>query len=302
MLMSIALGVAVFLMVLPACFAAGLGGTDRAALFGRIDVEQHDRFEASFVKKRRHWPGLARLRNDQALVQKLAGYVGLDVPKTAAMLARLHLDISVEEILLARIAAGCLLGVAVLCTLLFVRLSGGITIQLAPVLIALALFLLPTVLLEKADKRAVDEIRRQVPVFFGIVVALVEAGLPIHTAIRSAARRYEGRLGREMALLEVEERKYGNWRKALEELAFRWEVDGLVSIALEINGALTKGVSIAGPLATQVEELLKQLEDEAADRMNRLSVRLLPLLIVFMGVPLLFLVIGPAFIGIGKAL
>jgi tight adherence protein C len=303
MLMAIMLGIAVFLLFLPACFVAGTGRNEHTVLVERIEIEQQDHYKASFMKKRPHWPGLSRLRHDQALAQRLSEYLGLDRRKLAASLTRLRWEISLEEIILARIAACCFLLAALVYAVLVVRTSGGIQmVQLTPVLLASLLFFLPTFLLESADKRAIEEIREQVPILFGIVLALVEAGLPIHTAIRSAARRYDGRLGRELALLEVEEKRYGNWRKALEEMAYRWEVDALVSIALEINGALTKGVSIAGPLATQVEELLKQQEDEAADRVNRLSVRLLPLLILFMGVPLLFLVIGPAFIGIGRAL
>lgn len=126
--------------------------------------------------------------------------------------------------------------------------------------------------------------------------------MPIQAAVKQTARRFDARLGHELARLEVEEKRYGTWRKALEEFAFRWEVDALTAIALEINEAISKGVSIANMLAVQVEEQVRQQEDEASAHMNRLNIRLLPFVILLMGVPLFFLVMGPALMGIGDRL
>ncbi|EAO9488613.1 pilus assembly protein TadC, partial [Salmonella enterica] len=61
-----------------------------------------------------------------------------------------------------------------------------------------------------------------------------------------------------------------------------------------------KGISISNMLAVQVEEQMRQQEDEASARMNRLNIRLLPFVIVLMGVPLLFLVMGPVLMGINE--
>ncbi|EAO7496446.1 pilus assembly protein TadC, partial [Salmonella enterica] len=154
--------------------------------------------------------------------------------------------------------------------------------------------------LEWADKRAKAEIQAQVPVFFSIVQSLVEAGMPLQSAVKQTARRFDARLGHELARLETEEKRYGTWRKALEEMAFRWEVDALTTITMEMNEAIRKGISISNMLAVQVEEQMRQQEDEASARMNRLNIRLLPFVIVLMGVPLLFLVMGPVLMGINE--
>ncbi len=301
MAVSILIGIAIFIYMFPSCLSERKHG--HTALFGRIEVEQQEHYHATFQRKERKWPGINRLQQDDELTRKLSAYVGLDPDKTADILMRLRWSVTKEEILLAKLVGGVALILSLGISIILVRSNGGLgASELSPVCIAALFFLLPTWILDTADKQAKEEIRRQVPIFFGIVQALVEAGLPVHTAVRASARRFDGRLGYELAQLEVEEKRYGNWRKALEEMAYRWEIDSLVSIVLEINGAMTKGVSIAAALATQVEELLKQQEDEAADRMNRMSVRLLPLLILFMGVPLLFLVLGPAFIGMKQAL
>lgn len=301
LIIAIGLGIAILFISLPASFRSS--GIRPNGLHDRIEVEQYSRFQSSFERKKRRLPGLSQLQRNSLITEKLSRYMGFDRQQAAARLARLRWEISIEELLLAKLCGACLL-VASLVYLYTVLLSGkGVAYgQLLPLIAALAAFLLPTYLLEWADKRAKQEIQQQIPVFFGIVQALVEAGMPIHSAVKATARRHPTRLGRELAWLEVEEKRYGNWRKALEDMAYRWEVDGLVAIALEINEALTKGISISRLLADQVEEQLRQQESEAEAKINRLQVRLLPLLIVFMGIPLMFLVMGPAFMGIGEKL
>jgi tight adherence protein C len=290
--MCIVAGLAVFLGGLPGCFSPLKA--DVSSLHERIDTEQQSLLDLSFQQKRRVWTW----EKNETFMQRLCQWTGVDRKKAKDVLFRLRWNISLAEVLLAKMAGATLL-LAALCFLLFQLCSGQeIRIRgIVPVLLALIVFLLPSILLDWADKRVKSEIREQVPIFFGIVQALVEAGMPIQSAVKNTARRFNGRLGWELARLEVEEKRFGNWRKALEEMAYRWEVDALISIAMEINEAITKGVSIAGMLAAQVEEQLRQQEDEASANMNRLHIRLLPFVILLMGVPLLFLVMGPAFMG-----
>ncbi|MET3291360.1 UNVERIFIED_CONTAM: tight adherence protein C [Brevibacillus sp. OAP136] len=297
----IGLGVAVLLVYLPGAFRSS--GVQQSGLHNRIEIEQNARFTDSFAKNGWKLPGLSLLTRNPHVMERLIRYVGVDKQQVSASLARLRWKTTLEEIVLAKLF-GALLVLAALIYLYFAfQMGQNISYdQLLPLIAALVAFLLPTQYLEWADKKAKQEIQQQIPVFFSIVQALVEAGMPIHSAVKATARRDPSRLGRELAWMDVEERQYGNWRKALEETAYRWEVDGFVAIALEINEALTKGISISKLLADQVEEQLRQQESEAEAGINRLQVRLLPFLIVFMGIPLMFLVMGPAFMGIGEKL
>jgi tight adherence protein C len=252
---------------------------------------------------KRSWPWLTRLRQDRRLREKFARLVGLDLERTTAALLRLRLAVHVEDILLARLAGAVILaGLLLYTAALYLSRTTLSTVNVLPLVCALALFMAPTWLLDWLDSRAKQQIRAQLPAFFSIVQALVEAGMPISVAVMATAKRFAGRLGRELAALELSEKQHGNWREALEDLALRWEVDSLIAVAADINEALTKGTSIAERLARHIEEQLLQQEDEAAEQVNRLTVRLLPLLIVCMGVPLLFLVIGPSLIGIRQQL
>jgi tight adherence protein C len=289
-----AVGLALFLFLLPACL--GVPRTNMSSLQGRIDVEREELINRAFHTKPSRLKVVGRLEKNETLQTMLCRWTGTDMAGTERILSRIHWNVTLPEVLLAKATGGVLLLGSI--GYLVVRLYSGqeiSSVTLAVSLFALAVFLFPTLLLEWADKRVKGEIREQVPIFFSIVQALVEAGMPIQAAVKNTARRFDARLGWELARLEVEEKRCGNWRKALEEMAYRWEVDALISIALEINEAVSKGVSVGGILAAQVEEQLRQQEDEASAYMNRLSIRLLPFVILLMGVPLLFLVMGPAF-------
>lgn len=294
-------GIAVLFWGLPACLERREEGVP--TLLGRIEQERHSHLERAFGKTISPWKLARYLEQHDDLLELVCKWTGINGTHTADVLFRLNSRYSLAEVALAKAVGGIVMLAVVIQ--LAIAYTGGQplnTTAYLPLIIAVLLFLLPTMLLDVADKRAKAEIREQVPIFFGIVQSLVEAGMPIQAAVKQTARRFDGRLGRELARLEVEERRYGTWRKALEELAFRWEVDTLSAISMEINEAMSKGVSIAKMIAAQVEEQVRQQEDEASDHMNRLNVRLLPFVIILMGVPLLFLVMGPIFIGIGERL
>ncbi|UFJ40580.1 type II secretion system F family protein [Brevibacillus humidisoli] len=301
MLTSWLIGLGVLLWFGPSCLTER---NEYQRLLDRVESEQVQQFTQLFKDASvRSWPWMIRLRKDQRLREKLSRLVGLDLERTADTLSRLRLAVSVEEILLVRLGGSIiLLGLLFYTAALYSWQKTISTVDVLPLLGGLGFFLCPTWLLNRLDDRAKRQIRSQVPAFFSIVQALVEAGMPIYGAVMATAKRARSRLGRELASLELAEKRHGNWRRALEELAFRWSVDSLMSIAADIDEAITKGTSISELLAMHIEEHLRQQEDEAAAQVNRLTVRLLPLLIVCMGVPLLFLVMGPSFIGIREQL
>lgn len=303
MMISLLFALGIFFFLLPSCFL--IVGSQKSDLFSRIHIEQKNQLRSAFQSGSKPGRGFTSryLLINQERVTKIAPYVGLDQQKLALSLSRLHWNISLHELLLAKLLGGvCLVlsGSYVFAGIVQEGHAGyGRLLLLA---VSVLLFLFPNQLVELADKQAKTEIKFQTPLFFSVVLALIEAGMPIHSAIRAAARRFAGRLGQELMLLETAEKSSGNWRIALEELAFRWDVDEFTTIVSYINQSLTKGTSVAGMLSMHIEEQIKQQEDEATEHMNRLSVRLIPLVIVFMGVPVLFLVMGPSFMGIKQHL
>ncbi|MFP3393215.1 type II secretion system F family protein [Brevibacillus sp. SIMBA_040] len=301
LLICIVIALALFMYGLPACLsrASQADGT----LFGRIEQEQKARLDQSFHQRKTRWQLVRILENNNHLMNRLCLWTGIDRQKTTEILSRLGWRVRLAEVILLKALSMVLIASALLNLAVHMSIEQSLKmVNGLPLIGSLMLYMLPSWLLDWGDKRAKDQIREQVPVFFSIVQSLVEAGMPIQAAVKETAQRFDARLGYELARLEFEQKRYGTWRKALEELAFRWEVDALTTIALEMNEAISKGVSIAQMLSVQVEEQMRQQEDEASAHMNRLNIRLLPFVILLMGVPLLFLVMGPALIGIGDRL
>lgn len=267
-------------------------------LFSRIQIEHQQQLQASFRLGDSKWK-LANWLKDPVRMKKIAQTIGFDQQKISLCLVRLGWNITVQDLLLAKlIGCVCLLLSTSYTVISFLAGSHIGYGHVSLIAFCVLLFLFPTQLVETADKKAKKEMKEQTPLFFGIVLSLLEAGMPIHSAIRATAKRFSGRLGQELMSLETTERSYGNWRIALEELAFRWDVDELLTIVSDITQSLTKGTTVVNMLALHIEEQIKQQEDEATEYMNRISVRFIPFVIVFMGVPLLFLVMGPSFKGI----
>ncbi|MGD8192492.1 type II secretion system F family protein [Brevibacillus ginsengisoli] len=297
MIVSLLLFFGILLVFLPSSFL--VIHQNKNDLFSRIHIEQQKQLQASFRLHDHSKFQFLSLLKDPERMKKIARYVGFDQQKISLCLTRLGWNMTVQDLLLAKLL-GCV------CLLLSVGYSivsvyGGSHLGYGHFLLiafCVLLFLFPTQMIEIADRQAKKEIKNQTPIFFGIVLSLLDAGMPIHSAIRATAKRFAGRLGQELMALETTERSYGNWRIALEEFAFRWDVDELLTIVSDINQSLTKGTTVAHRLSLHIEEQIKQQEDEATEYINRISVRFIPFVIVFMGVPLLFLVMGPSFKGI----
>jgi len=301
LILCILAAAAVFCFGLPACLERVRVGSQADSLVDRIDQEQQAFLDQTFEREKSRFRLARILEKNEQWMQRACEWTGVDRKKTEQILLRLRWPISLVDIVLFRGVAMVLIASSLLRLLVAVYTGQSLGMDVGmPLLISMLLYIFPTLLLESGDKRAKAKIQAQVPVFFSIVQSLVEAGMPLQAAVKQTAKRFDALLGHEMARLEMEEKRFGNWRKALEAMAYRWEVDALTTIAMEMNEAIRKGVSISNMLAVQVEEQLRLQEDEASAHMNRLNIRLLPFVIVLMGLPLLFLVMGPIMMGISQ--
>ncbi|AYB40388.1 type II secretion system F family protein [Brevibacillus laterosporus] len=296
---SIWIGILVIMIASPFFYVVNMG--EKTNLFTRFMVEEQKEKKEKrlFSRDQRIILWMTEPKRLDALARRL----GFDLLRVDRQLQRLRWKTKVEEWFVLKALGALFLGCAVFLLGYQYLRDGEVDIfQKIGLILSLLLYFSPNLIINWYDKRAQREIEVQIPIFFSIVLALVEAGMPVHSAMSKAASRYPKRLGQEIARLEVEQKRYGNWRKALEELALRWELASFLSIVTDIQEAVTKGTSIAHLLRMHIEEQLRREEDQMTNEVNRMSVRLLPLVVLFMGVPLMFLVLGPSFIGIKNQL
>ncbi|RFB31403.1 MULTISPECIES: type II secretion system F family protein [Brevibacillus] len=296
---SISIGILVIMIASPFFYVVNMG--EKTNLFTRFMVEEQKEKKEKrlFSRDQRIILWMTEPKRLDAFARRL----GFDLLRVDRQLQRLRWKTKVEEWFVLKALGALFLGCAVFLLGYRYLRDGEVDIfQKIGLILSLLLYFSPNLIINWYDKRAQREIEVQIPIFFSIVLALVEAGMPVHSAMSKAASRYPKRLGQEIARLEVEQKRYGNWRKALEELALRWELASFLSIVTDIQEAVTKGTSIAHLLRMHIEEQLRREEDQMTNEVNRMSVRLLPLVVLFMGVPLMFLVLGPSFIGIKNQL
>ncbi|MGG0756426.1 type II secretion system F family protein [Brevibacillus laterosporus] len=296
---SISIGILVIIIASPFFYVVNMG--EKTNLFTRFMVEEQKEKKEKrlFSRDQRIILWMTEPKRLDAFARRL----GFDLLRVDRQLQRLRWKTKVEEWFVLKALGALFLGCAVFLLGYRYLRDGEVDIfQKIGLILSLLLYFSPNLIINWYDKRAQREIEVQIPIFFSIVLALVEAGMPVHSAMSKAASRYPKRLGQEIARLEVEQKRYGNWRKALEELALRWELASFLSIVTDIQEAVTKGTSIAHLLRMHIEEQLRREEDQMTNEVNRMSVRLLPLVVLFMGVPLMFLVLGPSFIGIKNQL
>lgn len=299
LLASVWIGILIMVVAFPFFYVVYKGG--KLSLFTRFFSEEPE--EKREIRLFSRGQRIILWMTTPKRFDDLARGLGFDLFRVKKQLQRLRWKTKVEEWFILKALGALFLGCAVILLGYQYLRDGEIDIfHKIGLILSLLLYFSPNLIIDWYDKRAQREIEVQIPIFFSIVLALVEAGMPVHVAMSRAASRYPKRLGQEIARLELEQKRYGNWRKALEELALCWELASFLSIVTDIQEALTKGTNISHLLRMHIEEQLRKEEDQMTDEVNRMSVRLLPLVVLFMGVPLMFLVLGPSLIGIKNQL
>ncbi len=205
-----------------------------------------------------------------------------------------------ERILAAKAVAAIVLGGL---TVLFVWWTGrGWSAILWGIVLAVAGFFLPDLLLINTAQKRADQIQKALPNTIDLLTVSVESGLAFDAALANVARNTEGPLSDEFRRV-LREIQIGSSRSdALKALADRTTVDDLRIFLNSMVQAEKLGIPIADVLRVQASEMRLKKSQRTEEQAMKLPVKLVfPLLMCIM--PLLFIVIiGPAAISIATQL
>jgi len=191
---------------------------------------------------------------------------------------------------------GALLGFGI-CLLSGIGISSPLLLLGGPLLG----FILPRFLLKRAIKKRQLRIRLALPDALDLTVICVEAGLGLDQALMRVAQDLDHahpELSEEFRLVNLEMRAGKPRTDAMRNLAQRTGVDDIRSLVGVLIQTDRFGTSVAQALRVHSDSLRTERRQRAEEQAAKTTIKLVPPLVIFVLVPLFFVVLGPGFIQI----
>ena len=191
---------------------------------------------------------------------------------------------------------GALLGFGI-CLLSGIGISSPLLLLGGPLLG----FILPRFLLKRAIKKRQLRIRLALPDALDLTVICVEAGLGLDQALMRVAQDLDHahpELSEEFRLVNLEMRAGKPRSEAMRNLAQRTGVDDIRSLVGVLIQTDRFGTSVAQALRIHSDSLRTERRQRAEEQAAKTTIKLVPPLVIFVLVPLFFVVLGPGFIQI----
>jgi tight adherence protein C len=195
---------------------------------------------------------------------------------------------------------GALLGFGI-CLLSGIGISSPLLLLGGPLLG----FILPRFLLKRAIKKRQLRIRLALPDALDLTVICVEAGLGLDQALMRVAQDLDHahpELSEEFRLVNLEMRAGKPRTEAMRNLAERTGVDDIRSLVGVLIQTDRFGTSVAQALRVHSDSLRTERRQRAEEQAAKTTIKLVPPLVVFVLLPLFFVVLGPAFIQLFRTL
>lgn len=209
------------------------------------------------------------------------------------------LGLSAEEFYFARFGLGA---AAALLALLYGGALPGVNPAGLMAVAGVGGYLLPDWLLRHRIAERTRQIRIQLPGFVHLLATAVEAGLPMVEAVRRVASESPGLLAAEM-LRTVQEVAAGKppalaWQHLSDRTACR-ELREVVTAILQSQEL---GVGVAEQLRLQMRGMRHRKEQQAKDRAEAASAQMRLPTILFILVPTMVILLGPAVVTVMRQL
>lgn len=152
-------------------------------------------------------------------------------------------------------------------------------------------FVVPDLLVYNAGQKRTERMKRALPDALDMLTICVESGLGFDAALLHVARSTEGPLGQELSRL-LQEMQIGVGRaEAMRAMAERSTLPELRSFCLAMVQADQLGIPLARVLRVQSREMRVKRRQNAEERAQKVPVKIMIPLVLFI-LPCLFVVIG----------
>lgn len=241
-----------------------------------------------------------------ALAGNLQAVAGRLLPSNAADAARRRLaaagltsQVTVEEYLAVRVLAG--LGGLTFAVVLGIAVGGARGIALGATIAAMGL-VAPRTFVAAARRQRIESVTRELPDSLDLLAISVEAGLGFDQALGVVADRSSTVLAAEFGHT-LREMQLGRSRvEALRELQRRVDHPDLDGLVLSLVQADALGMPLTRILRNQAAELRRRRRQRVREAAAKLPVKMLFPMVFFIFPALFVVILGPALLGIMRAL
>jgi len=233
------------------------------------------------------------LRNQMQAAGRLAPSRNIERIRTDLVRAGHPFNLGVLDFLGVKLLLGLVVGVA---TFYFATIAGGAALRLIafPLIGAGIAFLVPDFWLGSRVRKRKGEIRRSLPDALDMLTICVDAGSGLDAGMLKISEKWKNAIAMEFGKVVAEVRIGLTRREALQNLAWRTNVEEVGSFTAVLMKAEQFGLSIASVLHNQSEQMRVKRWQRAEEEARKVPLKMLFPLIFMIFPALLAVSIGPA--------
>lgn len=170
----------------------------------------------------------------------------------------------------------------------------GIYSLLISLSILVLFYVMPTARIERIYKKRKEIMKDTLPMYLRLLADATSAGLTIEEAIKKINKKSPGLLSEEFLKVEHEAKYSNDWGQALENMAFKNDVDELYNLIAEIKITKEKGTPITDVLLRHAEKIELESVLNITEKARKKATTLIFPIFLFLFAPLLVLILLPA--------
>ncbi|MFE8700949.1 type II secretion system F family protein [Cytobacillus sp. FJAT-54145] len=236
------------------------------------------------------------IEQNRQLYDTVVGALGIDVEKLARKMERGNWKPMKPQELVGLRVAGLVIGILVTILVLVLfrdplfMLGAGVAVMIA--------FVYPEIKLKEMITKRQKEIQKNLPDFLDLMVVLLDVGADPQSAILQVSNSFKDATGHEFRKAAIDSQfNGGQFMLALERMAERMDVEDLSELVSAMGIAQEKGTPLSGILREQVKRIRYRQQQDYKERAQKLGTKMLPILLFFILVPLMLILLTPAFLG-----
>lgn len=221
--------------------------------------------------------------------------LNLSPEETEMKINRANLDWKATEIIAYRLMSILFGTVFGFIFLLFFQQP---VLGLMMIAIGFVLYVFPNAKLNERIAVRQREIQQQLPDFVDLLVVILEVGTPIQEATLQVANSFQGAIGEEFRNASISAQYLGgNWLRAMQEMSRKLDIEEVIDLVSFITIAMEKGTPLASALREQSARMRFRQQQQYEEKIQKSTTKLMMVMMVCFLLPMLVIVMAPAFVG-----